>query len=158
MVRVAVEAGKADDLRARTEARAGQPLGELPAKLLLTVLALKTKDEARTARLFEALSERVKKDALQSTNNRITTVVLAAFAQPEHAKMLRPIVEKLADNHVTGSNTTKAAEMRLQAGPVSPGSTRTRRPPALNTSLSAAWARTCAAAATMATCPWRGNT
>ncbi len=114
VVRSAVQAGKTDDLRARAEARATQPLGELPAKLLLTVLALKTKDETRITHMFEALGARVKKDSLQSTNNRITTVVLAAFAQPEYAKMLRPIVEKLAENHAAGNNMAKAAELRFK--------------------------------------------
>ena len=114
LVRVAVEAGKADDLRSRTEARAKLPLGELPAKLLLAVLALKTKDEARISQLFQSLHERVKKDSLQATNNRITTVILSAFGQPQYAKMLAPLVDKLAQNHATGNNLARAAELRFK--------------------------------------------
>jgi tetratricopeptide (TPR) repeat protein len=114
LVRIAIEAGKADDLRTRTAARAGQPLGELPGKLLLTTLSLKTKDEARTTPLLEALGQRAKKDSLQSTNNRIAAVALSAFAQPQYAKMLAPILEKLAENHAVGSNNAKAVELRFK--------------------------------------------
>ena len=85
----------------------------MPAKLLLTTLALRAKDEAQALKQFETLGERIKKDSLQGTNNRIATVVVPAFADPKYAALLVPIVEKLAENHIIGNNTAKAVELRF---------------------------------------------
>jgi hypothetical protein len=112
--RLAIEAGKVDDLRARIESRAGQPLGELPAKLLLLTLALKTKDDARATQLFGTLADRVKKDSLQGTNDRIRTVLLPAFADPKFAPTLRPAVEKMAENYAAVANTQIAMDLRFK--------------------------------------------
>ena len=114
LIRVAVDAGKTDDLRKRVEARAKQPLSELPAALLLTTLALKTKDEARATQLLESLGERVKKDSLESTNNRIATVLIPAFSDPKYAKLLAPTIEKMAENHIAGNNISKAVDLRFK--------------------------------------------
>ena len=69
LVEVALEAGKVDDLRARTEARAGQPLGELTARTLLLTIALKANDQPRAAEMFKALGERLRKDTQPATND-----------------------------------------------------------------------------------------
>ena len=114
IARTAIEAAKVDDLRKRIKARAGQPLGELPAKLLLLTLALKTKDDARATHLFQELSERVKKDSLQGTNDRIKNVLVPAFTDPKFAALLAPTIEKMAENYVAGNIMQTAMELRFK--------------------------------------------
>lgn len=114
LVETAIEAGKADDLRTRLEARAGQPLGELPARLLLALLAIETKDDGRALKAFESLGERVKKDSTLTTNDRVSSVVLPAFANPKYAGTLAPIVQKLAENYASSNSTQKAIDHRFK--------------------------------------------
>jgi hypothetical protein len=111
---VAVEAGKADDLRGRLEARAAQPLGELPARIVLATLALRTKDGARVLEIFKGLGERIRKDAKANTNDTVATVLLPAFAERKYAEKLAPLVEKAAENYATSGNSGRAAELRFK--------------------------------------------
>jgi hypothetical protein len=111
---VAVEAGKADDLRARVEARAGQPLGELSAKILLATLALRAGDGARAMEQFTALGERLRKDSQSATNERVAAVLLPAFAEAKFADRLAPIVEKAAENFAAGNTTARAVDLRFK--------------------------------------------
>jgi tetratricopeptide (TPR) repeat protein len=111
---VALEAGKAGNLRARVEARAAQPLGELPAKVLLATLALRAGDDARLLEIFKGLDERIRKDAQANTNDRVATILLPAFADPRYAARLARTVEKAAENYAAGGNTARAAELRFK--------------------------------------------
>ena len=61
------------------QTRAAQPLGELPAKVLLAQLAIKQKDEARALESLKVLGERIKTDSLQATNDRVATVLLSVL-------------------------------------------------------------------------------
>ena len=114
LVQAAIDAGKIDDLRARLEARAAQPLGELPAKILLAMLAVQAKDEARVKASFATLSDRLKKDSLQSTNATIAGVLIPALGDPGYAKLIIPILDKAAQNYLTGGNAQAAAELRFK--------------------------------------------
>ncbi len=111
---LAIEAGKVDDLRAKAQARAGQPLGELPAQVLLATLAVRAKDDTRAIELFKAIGARIQKDSLQGTNDRVTTVLIPALSDPKFADLVAPFIEKAADNYVIGNNTPRAVELRLK--------------------------------------------
>src|SRR5262249_7584242 len=111
---LAIESGKVDELRARAEARTSQPLGELPAKVLLATLAVRTKDDARAVAMFKALGERIQKDSLQQTNDRVTSVLMPALADPKFTDLVAPFVAKAADNYAATNNTHRAVELRLK--------------------------------------------
>ena len=111
---LAIESGKVDDLRARAQTRIGQPLGELPAQVLLATLAVRAKDDARATESFKALGARIQKDSLQGTNDRVAGVLLPALADPKFADLVAPFVEKVADNFAAGNNTARAAELRFK--------------------------------------------
>ncbi|MBN9119886.1 MAG: DUF1583 domain-containing protein, partial [Planctomycetes bacterium] len=110
---VAVEAGKADDLRTRLQTRVGQPLGELPAQVLLATLAVRAKDDARAIETFKVLGARIQKDSLQGTNDRVTSVLLPALSDPKFADLVAPFVEKAAENYATANNAQRAVELRF---------------------------------------------
>jgi tetratricopeptide (TPR) repeat protein len=114
LIEAAIEAGKTEDLRKRVEARAAQPLGEIPARVLLATLALRTHDDARIAAVFKDFADRLKKDAQANTNDRIATILLPAFADRRYAERLAPLVEKAAENYATSGNTPRAAELRFK--------------------------------------------
>ena len=114
LIQAAVEAGKVDELRKQLEARASQPLGELPAKILLVMLAMNAKDEARAKAAFVALGDRLKKDSLQSTNAAIAAVLVPALLDPEYAKSIAPLVDKAAQNYVTGGSVQQATDLRIK--------------------------------------------
>jgi tetratricopeptide (TPR) repeat protein len=111
---VAVEAGKVDDLRARAKTRMGQPLGELPAQVLLATLAMRAKDEAGAIEVFKAFGARIQKDSSPGTNERAISALLPAFADPKYADVVAPFIEKAADNFALGNNTQKAVELRFK--------------------------------------------
>src|SRR5206468_159688 len=110
----AVAAGKADDLKARTEARAGQPLGELPARLLLATLAVEQKDTERALKAFAELGERIKKDSTQATNDRVASVLTPAFADAKYSAALAPVLLKVAENYATANQSQKATDLRFK--------------------------------------------
>lgn len=111
---LAIEAGKVDDLRGRAEARTKQPLGELPAKILLATLAVRSKDDARAVAMFQALGERIQKDSLQDTNDRVTAVLMAALPNEKYADVVIPFVVKAAENFATNNNIHRTVELRLK--------------------------------------------
>ncbi len=111
---IAIEAGKVDDLRARATTRVGQPLGELPAQVVLATLAVRSKDDARAIEVFKALGARIQKESLQGTNDRATSVLLPALADPKFADLVAPFIEKAAENYAASSNMARAAELRFK--------------------------------------------
>jgi hypothetical protein len=111
---LAVEGGKVDDLRKRAETRLNQPLGELPARVLLAVLAQRAKDEARTIEAFKALGERIKKESLGRTNEQVVGVLLPALDDPKFAAVVAPYIEKAAENFALGNNLSRAGDMRFR--------------------------------------------
>jgi tetratricopeptide (TPR) repeat protein len=114
LIDAAIEAHKVDDLRSRAEARAGQPLGELPAKVLLATLAVRTKDDARAMDAFKFLHERIRKDAQTVTNDGVCLALLPAFADPVYAERLAPVVTKAAENYASVNSATKSADLRFK--------------------------------------------
>lgn len=114
LIQIAIEAGKADDLRTRIEARAKQPLGELSARLLLSRLAVQSKDEPRAKAVFQAMGERIKKDSLMSTNLAISAALTPALSDPRFAAMVAPYIEKVAENFTTGGGQGQAVDLRFK--------------------------------------------
>ena len=90
LVQAAVDAGKIDDLRARLEARAAQPLAELPARSNLARHACHASQgsKPRIKISFTTLSDRLKKDSLQkaTATRRIAGVLIPALGDPGYAK------------------------------------------------------------------------
>src|SRR5262249_28340905 len=114
LIQVAIDAGKVADLRARLESRASQPLGELPAKIMLATLGVQARDEALATATFKTLGERLQKDSLQSTNATIAAVLVPALHDPKYAELVLPMVDKAAQNYLTGGNTQPAADLRFR--------------------------------------------
>jgi tetratricopeptide (TPR) repeat protein len=114
LIQVAIDAGKVADLRARLESRASQPLGELPAKIMLATLGVQAKDAALATATFKTLGERLQKDSLQSTNATIAAVLVPALNDPKYAELVVPLVDKAAQNYLTGGNTQPAADLRFR--------------------------------------------
>jgi tetratricopeptide (TPR) repeat protein len=114
LIQVAIDAGKVADLRARLESRASQPLGELPAKIMLATLGVQARDEALATATFKTFGERLQKDSLQSTNATIAAVLVPALHDPKYAELVLPMVDKAAHNYLTGGNTQPAADLRFR--------------------------------------------
>ncbi len=114
LIDAAVQANKVDELRVRAEARTGQPLGELSARVLLATLAVRTKDDSRAAEAFNSLGERIRKDSQTNTNDRACSALLPAFADPKYAERLLPVVQKAAENYAASNSAAKAADVRFK--------------------------------------------
>ena len=153
---VAVEAGKVDDLRARLEARAGQPLGELPAQVLLATLAVQAKDDARAIEAFKALGERHPEGlAAGAPTTASPPSLLPALADPKFADARRP-VHREGGRELRDRRTTpqQAVELRFKLAELPPRHARTRRRPGRSSRWSRRSARRSAAASTTSTCRW----
>jgi tetratricopeptide (TPR) repeat protein len=111
---LAIESGKVEHLRAKALSRVGQPLGELPAQVLLATLAMQAKDDARALEQIRALGARVQKESLQGTNDRAISVFTPALANPKYADAVIPFIEKTAANYLAGNNLAKASELRFK--------------------------------------------
>ena len=114
LIQAAIESSNVEDLRGRLEARLNQPLAELPANILLAMLALQTKDEARAKSTFGALADRLKKDSTQGTNAAVAAVLLPALTDPALSPTIIPILDKAAQNYLAGGNAQPAAELRFK--------------------------------------------
>ncbi|HSQ58516.1 MAG TPA: hypothetical protein VLM40_22540, partial [Gemmata sp.] len=110
----AIEAGKVENLRAKARTRTGQPLGELPAQVLLATLAIHAKDDAGAIEVFRALGARIQKDSLYATNDQVANVLVPALANPKFAEVIVPFIEKAADNFLASNNTQRAVELRFK--------------------------------------------
>ncbi len=114
LVRLAVEADKVADLRARLEARSKQPLGELSAKILLAMLGIQARDEAVVGEAVRALGDRLKKDSLHTTNIAVTGALAPLLSDAKFGELLIPIIAKAAENQATSGNIQQAAELRYK--------------------------------------------
>jgi len=114
LIQAALEAGKTGDLRQRLETRAKQPLGELPAKIMLAMLGMRAKDQALATLTFRSLGDRLKKDSSQTTNATIAAVLVVALNDPKYAELVVPFIDKTAQNYLTAGNAQAAAEVRFR--------------------------------------------
>ena len=94
-------AGRSDELRREAEARRSQPLGELPATVLLGQLGLAGKEEALTRSVLEALGERLKKDTLQTSAETACIVALPALRVATVAGLAVPVLDLALQNLAT---------------------------------------------------------
>src|SRR5262249_4739843 len=96
LAETAAAAGKLDDLRRRAEARQAQPLGELPARVLVAQAALVGKVTNQLPPLLDWFSLRMQKDTLQNTAELISHVALPLLDHPEWAPV-EPAAAALLD-------------------------------------------------------------
>ncbi|MBX9584321.1 MAG: DUF1583 domain-containing protein, partial [Gemmataceae bacterium] len=114
LAEVALEAGMADDLRSRLEARLDRPLAEVPARVTLLALAIKQADDARAGALLAAFAEKAEKDPTQATLDAAAAAARAALARPPLAKTAEDLLLKLALRYATGNNLGKAETVGQQ--------------------------------------------
>ncbi len=85
LVRSAVRAGKADELRAAIETRGSNPLAAAPARVLIALLAHERKDHAAAIKALDALREPGPKGALAVTGEQACLAALPALDVKETA-------------------------------------------------------------------------
>ncbi len=100
----AARAGKADELRARLEARRTEALAELPARVLLAQLDLATRDHGRANASLKALDERLSKDSLETSAVLACHVAVYGLEQPESAPAALALLEHAVKNMSTSSS------------------------------------------------------
>lgn len=98
LVQTAVRAKQIDDLKAALAPRLQQPLGELPARILMTQLALAAKDTAAAKSQIEALSQRLKQDSLQYSSELACHVAIPAMTLPELPPAAVSLFERAVDH------------------------------------------------------------
>lgn len=116
LVQTAVRAKKVDELKESLASRLQQPLGELPARVLMTQLALAAKDTAAAKEQIEALSVRLKQDSLQYSSELACHVALPAMTLPELPPAAVTLLERAVDhfnqNSQQGRNASQEEPMR----------------------------------------------
>lgn len=98
-VRAAIRANQADDLKKRLETRLGQPLGELPARIVLTQLALALADAKAAGEQLDLIAERIKLDSLVNTSDMACHAAVPAIDIPELTPRAIIILERAADHY-----------------------------------------------------------
>ena len=93
LVRWAVRAGKADDLKAAIEARQSNPLAAAPAKVLLAQLEFERKNFKETSRLLDSIRQAVAKEGLAVTGEQACHVALPALDVKETADAAALVLE-----------------------------------------------------------------
>jgi tetratricopeptide (TPR) repeat protein len=98
LARSAAAAHKCDDLRGRIEARAGQPLAELSAKVLLAMLGQAARDNELTSESLGWLAERLERDTLQTTAELACHAAMPALHAAATSDAACPVVERATKN------------------------------------------------------------
>jgi tetratricopeptide (TPR) repeat protein len=93
LVRWAVKAGKADELKAAIEARQASPLAIAPAKVLLAQLEFERKNYKETSRLLDSIREGLTKGGLAVTGEQACHAALPALEVKESAESASRVVE-----------------------------------------------------------------
>ena len=93
LVKWAVRAGKADELKAAIEARQASPLAAAPAKVLLAQLEFERKNYQETARLLDSIRQAVAKEGLAVTGEQACLVALPALDVKETADAAALVLE-----------------------------------------------------------------
>jgi tetratricopeptide (TPR) repeat protein len=115
LVQSAVRARKTEDLRQAVATRVKQPLGELPARILTTQLALATGDKAIAREQIDLLDQRLKQDSLQYASELACHVAIPAlkFADlPGSVSLLERAVEHFNQNSQQGRSGAQEEPMR----------------------------------------------
>jgi tetratricopeptide (TPR) repeat protein len=98
LARVSVEAGQASGLREQIEARRAQPLAELPAEVLLGLLAEAEGDAPAAVATLEALTRRLESDKLLTSCMLAGGVALPALNTPATAAAGASLLERTITN------------------------------------------------------------
>ncbi len=93
LVRWAVKAGKADELKAAIEARQSGPLATAPAKVLLAQLEFERKNYKETSRLLDSIRQAVAKEGLAVTGEQACLAALPALDVKEAAEAAGRVLE-----------------------------------------------------------------
>ena len=116
LVQAAARANKLEDLKADVEQRLQQPLGELPARVLVTQIALAAKDNAATRTQLEILGARLKQDSLQFSSELACHVAVPAMSLPDlppvAVEVLERAVEHFAQNLQNNHGSLNEEPMR----------------------------------------------
>ncbi len=102
LVRWALKAGKADELKAAIELRQSSPLAVALARVLLAQLAFARKDFEATSKLLDSIREGVAKDGLAVTGEQACLVALPALEVKESAAAAARVVESSIARIATG--------------------------------------------------------
>ena len=104
LVAAARRAGELDKLRKRTLARAGQPRARVPARVLLTHIALIEKDFDDAKTQLDELNKAVSETPTQYAAELACHVALPALEIPETRRSAVPLVERVIDRFQTATN------------------------------------------------------
>ena len=123
LVRWAVRAGKADELKSAIEARQASPLAVAPAKVLLAQLAFERKNYQETSKLLDAIREGVAKQGLAVTGEQACLAALPALEVEEAAVAAAGVLESSISRIATtdqeepiGSLLVRLARYELASG------------------------------------------
>lgn len=109
LVQAAVRAKKVDDLKQALSVRTQQPLGELPARILQTQLALAERDSAKAKEYIDALSTRLKQDSLQYSSELACHVAIPAMSLPDLPPSAVPLLERAVEHFTQNTQQGRAA-------------------------------------------------
>lgn len=116
LVQAAARANKLEDLKTDVEPRLQQPLGELPARVLFTQIALAGKDNATARSQLEVLGTRLKQDSLQFSSELVCHVAVPAMGlsdlPPIAVEVLERAVEHFAQNLKNNHSSLNEEPMR----------------------------------------------
>ena len=116
LVQTAIRAKKTDDLKQALESRLQQPIGELPARIIQTQLALAERDTKTAQACLEALSSRLKQDSLQYSSELACHVAVPAMTLPDlppaAVTLLERALEHFAQNMQQGRANPQEEPMR----------------------------------------------
>jgi hypothetical protein len=109
----AVLAGKADDLRRRTQERQALPLAELPSHALLGFVGLEAKDAKGCTEQLEWFNARVQKEGLQNTSELACHLAMPALHTDALSKVALAIVERAVKNLSTQQGEEPVGSLAL---------------------------------------------
>ena len=110
LVKQAVLASKVDALREQLEKMPKAPKSELEHQLMLTMLALETKDLPRAKVAFEALGKLVDRHQNQNASELLCQVALSAIDNEELSLLAQPVLIRAARHLTAGPNNRANAE------------------------------------------------
>ncbi len=114
LIEAAVAANKTDELAKKAEGRLAQPLGELPAMVLLFHLALEQKDEAKAGVRLAALGQRLKKDSLATTRSYVAAAATVALDRPALESAARTILADVSASYNAANNIGESITITAQ--------------------------------------------
>lgn len=107
VVRAAVKANQTDDLKQRLEKKLGQPLGDLPARIALTQLALAMHETKTAGEHLDLVAERIKLDSIVNTSDLACHAAIPAIEIPELQAKAIVILERATDHYFKNVQNTR---------------------------------------------------